>query len=298
MVDSISIVYDNAMAGPHFFRQRRRLKLSDRFTSTIELDDAMGLLLRHCRSRGRLNFQYVGSYFDFQAVTRWYAQVCGVSTQQSEYRVMLLGTMSSGKSMLMNALIGSHLLPSTNRATTNQLIEIRNVRDLPRAQGWAFRCGVTEPYYRSSKRLGPIRLRRWNRDPHLKHLLVEADYGWGPDERQRQLVLVDSPGPNAAQHASHSTTAYSYLNRSHRPPNLIVFVLDITKLLVNDEYAVLERVLGDNTNQCDIIFVLNKVDEHDPDTDGDLKSTLEALRVKMNLVRFGGHRGAWPNWPR
>jgi len=167
--------------------------------------------------------------------------------------ILILGCMSSGKSTVLNALLGRGAFPAGNRATTAQVFQI--VHD-----PWCEEDVCRNPseslewYPLSAERLASyngtmkenlpadIRLRL----PHL--------------EKKRFIVFYDTPGPNTSKYSEHRDETYFALE--NLPLTNIFLVLDMMQLHTKDEEALLQdmgRVMRERGGMP-LLVILNKCD--------------------------------------
>ena len=156
--------------------------------------------------------------------------------KDSRFEVNVIATMSSGKSTLINALLGQQLMPAANEATTATIVKII---DTPREDYSA------KVYDKSGHLVSVIDhvsiddMKRINSDSEVP--LVEL-YGRIPfvESVGMKLVLVDTPGPNNARNALHQEMTYRMLSDSEK--SLVLFVMNGEQLGINDEKILLDYV--------------------------------------------------------
>lgn len=167
--------------------------------------------------------------------------------------ILVLGCMSSGKSTILNALLGRGVFPAGNRATTAQIFRI--LHDPFCTQNLCRNPSESEAWH-------PLTLERlalWNGTmqenvpadihlclPHLK--------------RKRPIVFYDTPGPNTSKHGKHRGETFFALESL--PLSHIFLVLDMAQLHTHDEEALLcdmARVAKERGN-VPALIILNKAD--------------------------------------
>lgn len=206
--------------------------------------------------------------------------------------VPVIATMSSGKSTLLNALIGRNLLPSKNKATTATTCEIKINNKLKYFKGTIYDKEANRAIEEINGIDGGF-IRDWNskadKDPNIR-IHIEGPVN-NLDSNKFDLVLVDTPGPNNSQNIEHSRTIYTYLKDNQKLP-IILFVLNAQQLEVEDEKNMLEeikKVVEDNADSLDrILFVLNRIDEnkvYDKEDPEPIEDTIN--QVKKYLNYFG-----------
>lgn len=167
--------------------------------------------------------------------------------------ILILGCMSSGKSTLLNALLGRGVFPAGNRATTAQVFRIvhdpwceENVcRNPSESDEWhPLSSELLASYNGRMKENVPADIRL--RFPHL--------------EKKRTIVFYDTPGPNTSKYSEHRDETYFALEKL--PLTHIFLVLDMVQLHTRDEEALLRdmgRVMQERGG-IPLLVILNKAD--------------------------------------
>ena len=134
-------------------------------------------------------------------------------------------------------------------------------------------------------------LKAWNGlSEDTKRIDIEGNIVAVRERENVRLVLTDTPGPNNSKNEEHQRTTMSFIQDSRRNP-LILYVLNGTNLAVNDDKDLLGMVAdcmskGGKQSKDRFIFVVNKMDEFDPDnTEGGIPGVLD--RVKDYLENNG-----------
>ena len=195
------------------------------------------------------------------------------------WNVAFVAQFSVGKSTLINAFLGTDLLPASNRPTTSCPTTIKPVR---LQEGARIRIQRSERWS-SENAVEPIVMKRLNGDPEVTRLLVDhplfkPDLGHG-----YELRLTDLPGPDHASSREHRNKFVDYLNNSR--VDQVLFVSVPTKLQDQGELDLLER-LHSRASKMGIAphdwvdVVVNKVDvlAQDEDEDAHLPQLLRQHR--------------------
>ena len=167
--------------------------------------------------------------------------------------ILMLGCMSSGKSTVLNALLGRGAFPAGNRATTAQVFRVLHdpfcgenlCRNPSESEAWHPLTLERLASYNGSMRENlpaDIHLRL----PHL--------------EKKRPIVLYDTPGPNTSKYGEHRGETYFALEKL--PLSHIFLVLDMAQLHTRDEEALLQdmgRVVVERGGMP-VLVILNKAD--------------------------------------
>lgn len=205
-----------------------------------------------------------------------------------DFDVYVVATMSSGKSTLINAMLGQDLLPAANEATTATIARITDNASM--GQRFAARR-VTNDHSvaENSDNVSLEVLQAWNNLPDTMRIDIEGKIHAIQDRDSVRLVLTDTPGPNNSQDEKHQLKTMSFIQDSQRNP-LILYVLNASQLGTNDDKNLLGLVAetmrkGGKQSKDRFIFVINKMDVFDPEKGEDLPSVL--ARVKKYLVENG-----------
>lgn len=201
----------------------------------------------------------------------------------SVFPINVIATMSSGKSTLINALLGKRLLPSRNEACTAIITEILD-NDTDR-----FEAAV---YDEDNNELSVIHeltysiMSELNEDENVHRIAAKGNIPF-LDARSTALMLVDTPGPNSFQNQAHKNTTYRAINNDSN--NLILYVLNLTALSTNDDAALLSYVAaqikkGGKQVRDRFLFVINKMDDFNPEEE-DIDRTI--TEVKRYLASYG-----------
>lgn len=182
----------------------------------------------------------------------------------SEFEIAVVATMSSGKSTLINAMLGTDIIPAKNQACTAKISKIRNVNNQSVFSVRAYDKSnqLLESHDVATEEL----LIRMNEDDNIHLTCVEGNL---PNIQgdSMNLVLIDTPGPNNSQDKSHREKTMEVIkNDTYKP--LVLYILNATQLGINDDNHLL-TMIRDEMNSKDkqskdrFIFVLNKIDEID-----------------------------------
>lgn len=201
----------------------------------------------------------------------------------SEFPINVIATMSSGKSTLINALLGKRLMPSKNEACTATITEIL---DNDRKQFTAVVYDENGEVLREIPDLTYEVMSELNEDTNVYKIEAEGDIPF-LDARSTALMLVDTPGPNNAQNQAHKNTTYRAINNDSN--NLILYVLNGTQLSTNDDASLLSYVAeqikkGGKQVRDRFLFVINKMDGFNPEEE-DIGKAIQAS--KNYLAKYG-----------
>ena len=186
-----------------------------------------------------------------------------------EFEVNVIATMSSGKSTLINALLGKELMPSKNEACTATVAKIEDCDNMKGKPFVAFR--YDESGMAIEKRPVAITremMRAWNDDKNTALIVIKGDIPTVGETRDSKFVFVDTPGPNNSRNKDHEETTLDTIHA--KPLSMVLYVLNATQLGVKDDQWLLNQVReamseGGRSGRDRFIFVANKIDEFDPE---------------------------------
>lgn len=206
-----------------------------------------------------------------------------------DFDVYVVATMSSGKSTLINAMLGRDLLPAGNEATTATIATITDNESI----GERFTATRSDNQKRMLESIDDATLsdiQRWNKEHDTFRIDIEGNIKGIRERENVRLVLTDTPGPNNSQDEDHQRTTMSYIQDSKRNP-MILYVLNATQIGINDDQYLLRLVAeamakGGKQSKDRFIFVINKMDAFDPEREH-IPAVLE--RVTAYLHKNGIH---------
>lgn len=201
----------------------------------------------------------------------------------SVFPINVIATMSSGKSTLINALLGKRLMPSKTEACTATIIEILdNDREMFNAVAYDQENVVL----REIPELTYGILDELNDDSDIHRIAVQGNIPF-LDAKSTALMLVDTPGTNYSQNQAHKNTTYRAINSDSN--NLILYILNGTQLATNDDASLLSYVAeqikkGGKQVRDRFLFVINKMDGFNPEEENIGKAIKAA---KVYLASYG-----------
>lgn len=208
--------------------------------------------------------------------------------KSSDFEVCVVATMSAGKSTLINAMLGTKLMPSKQEACT---AIITRIKDIEGNDTWQ-----AEVYNRDNRLIethGNLTysiMERLNSDENVSVIKTDGNIPFVSSE-DVSLVLIDTPGPNNSRDPEHKKVQSEFLNKSSK--SLVLYIMEGT-FGSDDDNALLQRVadsmkVGGKQSKDRFIFVVNKMDDRRKE-DGDTKQTLDRIRAYLK-----GHGITNPN---
>ena len=202
------------------------------------------------------------------------------------FEVNVIATMSSGKSTVVNALLGTELMPAKNEACTATIARIQDVDKMKyfTAQRFDHRGNAISDEEVASKEL----LDAWNDDPETHIIEVKGNIPTVEQTEACTMVFVDTPGPNNSCNANHQKTTLEAIRS--KPLSMVIYVLNATQLSTNDDCWLLSQVrqamsAGGRRAQDRFIFIANKIDNFDPEKGESVKRAMDNVR---NYLRNNG----------
>lgn len=189
---------------------------------------------------------------------------------------LTVGTMSSGKSTLINSLIGLDLFPSKNEAcTAKQITYIGNTE----RKNFLYKTDLTvKPVLR--KQLFSKNIEEWNKDSKIHKCLIE-----GPLRtiQKKSFMITDTPGPNNSADKSH----FEVMKNAFENPayTKIFYIMNATQLGTEDDCNLLNFV----KRNCDVkklIFIINKADQIDNTEVENLQLTSKTVRDYLESIEI------------
>lgn len=202
-----------------------------------------------------------------------------VNINNSVFPINVIATMSSGKSTLINALLGRKLMPSKNEACTATITEILD-NDAESFEAVAY--GENDVVLKEIPNLTYDVMCELNEDENVYRIAAQGDIPF-IDAKSTALMLVDTPGPNNSQNQAHKNTTYRAINSDAN--NLILYVLNGTQLGTNDDASLLSYIAdqikkGGKQVRDRFLFVVNKMDGFNPEEEN-IGKTIEAAKTYL-----------------
>ena len=200
------------------------------------------------------------------------------NAKSGEFEVCVVATMSAGKSTLINAMLGTKLMPSKMEACTAIITRIKDV-DLNcwEAEVYDKNDKLTESY----KELTYEAMERLNGDEKVSMIKINGKIPF-VSSKDVSLVLIDTPGPDNARNKEHARVQKDFLNASSK--SLVLYIMEGTfGSDADDELlsSVAESMkVGGKQSKDRFIFVVNKMDDRKKE-DGDTEQTLNNVRAYL-----------------
>ena len=205
--------------------------------------------------------------------------------KSSDFEVCVVATMSAGKSTLINAMLGTKLMPSRQEACTAIITRIKDITDSDTS--WhAEVYNKDNRIIESHEELTYSTMDRLNGDENVSVIKVNGNIPFVSSE-DVSLVLIDTPGPNNSRDPEHKKIQSEFLSKSSK--SLVLYIMEGT-FGSDDDNSLLQRVadsmkVGGKQSKDRFIFVVNKMDNRKSE-DGDTEQTLERIRAYLKEHRI------------
>lgn len=211
--------------------------------------------------------------------------------KNAQFEINVVATMSSGKSTLINALLGKHIMPSANEATTATIVKVHDNDDETGDDFYATGYDANGKKVFDRKRVSLEDMQNYNRDEQVSLIEMEGSIPF-VDATSMKLVLVDTPGPNNARNKHHEEMTYKMMADSEK--SLVLVVLNAEQSGVGDEQLFLNYICycmksGGKQTRDRFMFVVNKVNCFDPSEGKDGPGCI--ARVLTNIKKDLEDRG-------
>jgi len=196
----------------------------------------------------------------------------------SEFEIAVLATMSSGKSTLINAMLGREIMPVKNMACTATITRIRDCDLKPgqyRARALDKDGGVVEDW----AEVGPDEVAAYNAREDISTIEIEGDIH-NISSQYMRLVLVDTPGPNNALNKLHREDTIRFIKSEMKP--MVLYIINGTQFGITDDSLLLDTVAesmkGKDKQLSDrFLFAVNRLDSFNPAKE-DVGAVIEQTR--------------------
>ena len=205
----------------------------------------------------------------------------------SEFEVSVIATMSSGKSTLINSLLGREFVPAKNEACTATIARIKDMDD---KNGFTAQCrdaGANVISEHQDVTLEQMKI--FNDDARVSYIDVEGNIPFIHSDKAN-LVLVDTPGPNNSRNQDHRDHTYRIIKNTAKP--MVLYVLNATQLATDDDSILLSSVadamkVGGKQSKDRFLFAVNKIDDYDTERADSIDDAL--VNIREYLAKYEIH---------
>lgn len=194
-------------------------------------------------------------------------------------KVLIMGTMSAGKSTFLNSLLGHDFFPSKNEACTAKIFEY-SITDKEQFSVWNNVKKNVEIF----DQLTSETIADWNEAEQIQTFYIKGP-ARTPMSTTKKLTFIDTPGPNNSMDAKHRTLMEQALDSDYEK---IFYLLNSTQLGTDDDLALLQNIqdILKKASSKQIYFIVNKVDEFDNNERESLKQLRENVLTYLQAKGF------------
>lgn len=181
------------------------------------------------------------------------------------FQIGVIALVKSGKSTLINAILGNEFLPSGNAPETARIVRVKHNPELPNGRlvdGNGVSCEGANTIQSHLRDLN-INFRKTFAYVPEDELVLEAPLHAFKDEafKNQKFDILDTPGPNEAGAEALRTKVERLLH----DVDVIIYLLDYTKLKTEEEKSLFARLSDTRTElikqyESRLFFVVNKID--------------------------------------
>ena len=163
---------------------------------------------------------------------------------EENIEVVVTGTMSSGKSTLLNSLIGYDLLPYENMACTAKIIKII---DDDKQKHFSYLDG---------RKINYGIIKEMNKNPDIKEITIRGNIK-GINNYKKKICFIDTPGTNNSLDVNHELITKEILKNYKE---IVMFIINACNIGTEDEKKLLTYIAENKMNNRKFIFILNRAD--------------------------------------
>ncbi|TYC84162.1 hypothetical protein FXB42_12565 [Acetobacterium wieringae] len=200
----------------------------------------------------------------------------------NKFKICVIATMSSGKSTLINAMLGRDLLPSNTAACT---ATITTLTDNDEMEFFDVRCFDQGGKLFIEKRdVSLEELESYNENEEIKIIDLEGPIP-GISTSRFNLHLIDTPGPNNSTNDDHEKLTFDMIESDDYA--MVIYVMS-PETIQSDDNDELLQMIAETMNKVGkkaeerFLFVINKCDNLDPeDEDDTIENVLETAKAYL-----------------
>ncbi len=222
-------------------------------------------------------FYEISEYFCLKTIKNkniyiipYYTQINRMFIKNKSVKVLVTANISSGKSTLINALVGKSLVRTSQESCTGNLCYVYNK---PKEDNQIFL--MTDSMFLNARE---EKLNNLDRNVPIKissyfHLLNKVD---------KRICIIDTPGVNSAINKNHGIITKQVIKENDY--DKLIYVLNGNKLGTEEELNYLKWII-DNVDNNKIIFVLNKLDDFRKKED-DISQSIKKVNDDLKSLGF------------
>ena len=205
--------------------------------------------------------------------------------KDNELKIAVTASKKSGKSVIVNSIIGYELAPtSLELATPNNCI-YRVSKD----NKYTLKYGAESHIYKNPEDMKKyIRncFKKAEESPEQGYAIPDMEIGYVDNKNDfTSYTVYDTPGPDLAGAYGHKTAAQKAINET----DVIVFPIDYSKFLTDDEVKHLKyikEICNDKKKRYSLIMAVNKLDMryNSSEKDKSVVRILDFIKHKLMAV--------------
>lgn len=214
------------------------------------------------------------------------------TTISSEFEIVVIAPMSSGKSTLINSIIGKKILPEASMATTATIVKIT---DKDEYKDFLVTCKDNNGKIIVNNKVANLKLitelnEKANIDKNIDLIDIKGNIPNIPSN-EVNVVFVDTPGPNNAENMHHKEMMEKALKNENN--NIILYVFNADKIENNDSKDVFKMIatiintsVAGKRARDRIMFVCTRMGDTEPENETaeeiikKIKDMLESHNIK------------------
>ena len=190
-------------------------------------------------------------------------------SNQKDKKILIVATMSAGKSTLINALIGKKISKVTNEACTEKLHYIYNK---------PFEDNRIYEFDNELSLNATEKILLENNEENIGNEILVSSYF---RNFKKKICLIDTPGVNFSLRANDKTITEEKIKE--KDYDVLLYVFNAENISSNDNFNCLNYIL-ENKKDDNIIFVINKLDNFKKGEDS-IDETI--INVEKELTKIG-----------
>lgn len=203
----------------------------------------------------------------------------------NKFKICVIATMSSGKSTLINAMLGRDLLPSNTAACT---ATITTLTDNDEMEFFDVRCfDQSGKLFIEKSDVTLEELESYNENEEIKIIDLEGPIP-GISTSRFNLHLIDTPGPNNSTNDDHEKLTFEMIESDDYA--MVIYVMSPETIQSDDNDELLQMIAetmkkaGKKADER-FLFVINKCDNLDPeDEDDTIENVLETAKAYLKKI--------------
>lgn len=204
----------------------------------------------------------------------------------SEFEIVVIAPMSSGKSTIINSILGRKILPEATKATT---ATVTRITDKDEYKEFLVTCKDNKGKKIAENKIADLKLITElndiaNKEKNIDLIDIKGNIPNIPSD-EVNVVFVDTPGPNNAEDMHHREMMEKAIRNENS--NIILFVFNPDSIQSTDCDSLLESIATTiNTSSVGkrardrIMFVCNKMSELDPDKES-TEDILDKIKERL-----------------